>query len=173
MQSSAGKVLRAFLLLACMIAIPLAALWGSSLPTIVSSLLEGRWPQTVASNRQSRLPIEVAQFEPMAPAATAVKFQSPAEPALLRNDPSQAVTASDRFAQIQGRLRQLGATYCLLESWGNQPDYYRFFCKMAVAGNPNFVRPFQATHSDPLQAMADVVQQVEAWRASRSFLLHE
>ena len=65
------------------------------------------------------------------------------------------------------RLRQLGATHCLLESWGDRKQLYRFCCKMAVQGSPNFIRYFEATDSDPVRTMAQVLQQVEAWRAGR------
>jgi hypothetical protein len=201
MQSSAGMVFRALLLLACLIAIPGAALWGSSLPTMLSSVLAGRWPTGIGSERESKPPAEVVQFERAYPTVSGslagvaepavpnrladpprdgpkwpagalgaspspvipVVYQEPAEEALLCAD---SVAGNDRFIHIQSRLRQLGATYCLLESWGNQPDYYRFYCTMAVGGNPHFACPFQATHSDPLEAMAEVLQQVEAWRAN-------
>ena len=59
----------------------------------------------------------------------------------------------------------MGATYYLLESWGNQRQFYRFYCKMAVGGNPNYTRYFEATQGNALQAMAQVLQQVESWRA--------
>ena len=67
---------------------------------------------------------------------------------------------------IQHRLRQLGATYYLLELWGSEGQY-RFYCKMALGGNPDFSRYFEATDSDPLRAMAKVLAQVESWRAGR------
>jgi hypothetical protein len=35
---------------------------------------------------------------------------------------------------------------------------------MAVAGNADYVHCFEATHSDPLRAMQQVLQQVETWR---------
>jgi len=71
---------------------------------------------------------------------------------------------ADQFHAIQERLRQLGATYYLLESWGNQQQMYRFYCKMAVGGSAQYTRCFEATHAEPLQAMVQVLQQVEAWR---------
>ena len=42
------------------------------------------------------------------------------------------------FTTIQNRLRQLGATYYLLGVLGGQQQRYRFYCKMAVGGNPNY-----------------------------------
>jgi hypothetical protein len=70
---------------------------------------------------------------------------------------------SDAFHTIQDRLRELGATYYLLESWGNQQQMYRFYCRMAIGGNPNYTHYFEAMESDPLQAMHQVLRQVESW----------
>jgi hypothetical protein len=82
----------------------------------------------------------------------------------------QASAGSDCTAQFRGmekRLRELGATYYLLETWGSSGDRYRFFCKMSLAGNADYNRNriFQATAADPLRAMQDVLAQVEQWRA--------
>jgi hypothetical protein len=73
----------------------------------------------------------------------------------------------DRFAGVQHRLRQLGATYSLLESWGAQSELYRFHCRVAVGGSTNFTRSFEASAADPVEAMAKVAQQIEQWQSSR------
>lgn len=72
-----------------------------------------------------------------------------------------------QFRRMEQRLRELGATYYLLETWGSSGDRYRFFCKMAIAGNADYNRNriFQATAADPLRAMQDVLAQVEQWRS--------
>jgi hypothetical protein len=74
-----------------------------------------------------------------------------------------------QFRRMEQRLRELGATYYLLETWGSSGDRYRFFCKMALAGNAgnNRNRIFQATAADPLRAMRDVLDQVEQWHSGR------
>ena len=74
-----------------------------------------------------------------------------------------------QFRRMERRLRELGATYYLLETWGSSGDRYRFFCKMAIAGTADYNRNriFQATAGDPLHAMQDVLEQVEQWRAGR------
>jgi len=82
MQSSAGMVFRALLLLAGLIAVPLAALWGSSLPTILAAGLEGRWPTRIGSERESKPPVEVTQFERTSPTVGG-NSASVAEPAVL------------------------------------------------------------------------------------------
>jgi hypothetical protein len=96
------------------------------------------------------LPTQPATASAVVPAA----YQSPSEP-------------SDQFISVEHRLRKLGATYYLLETWGNQQQMYRFYCKMAIGGSTEFTRYFEATHGEPLQAMLDVLRQVEAWKSGK------
>ena len=90
-------------------------------------------------------------------------YQSPVDSRLNR-----ASTAGqgdgNLFIAVQDRLRQLGATYYLLETWGNQRQFYRFYCQMAVGGNASYTRYFEAINANPMEAMADVLRQVEEWR---------
>ena len=79
----------------------------------------------------------------------------------------QPLEAPDRFTAMERRLREYGATYYLLETWGKDGELYRFHCKMAVGNNPNYTRHFEATDSDALKAMGQVLERVEAWRAGR------
>jgi hypothetical protein len=230
--SSAVAFFRAVIMLACLVTIPLAALFGTSLPDIFNAIKDGRWsvisaaiashiPQTTQTNQHTGEP---PRFEPPAsatptPSATRSDFAAnqssvvsptgassvstatvvPAnyvtsEPATSRERsasplsvlpptavagaPADAVggpvslqspapQARDPFSQVQQQLRQWGATYYLLESWGGSQQLYRFYCKMAVGGNPNFTRYFEAIDSDPLHAMRQVLQQVESWRAGQ------
>ena len=240
-QSSVVVMLRALVMMACLIAIPLVALFGTSLPDVVKAVKEGRWP-TLTSAVHALLPThnqnpnqdqslnqtaldEPAKFEPAGeplPTGTAAMLAGPAnvnagapQPALppvaaagatdpppmaprwtAESTPRQASAvvpagyeaaadapahaapvsppaattpkpAADPFLHTQQRLQQLGATYYLLESWGGQQQLYRFYCKMAVGGNPNYTRYFEAIESDPLRAMSQVLGQVESWRAGK------
>jgi hypothetical protein len=156
-------------MLACSVAIPVLAIWGASwtdiakkfqnihCPTILN--LASAAPATAASaseappftpgnlSAQSRPTPVVAPPLPLAPAATA-----------------KAAVAPTNCREIQDRLERLGATHYVLESWGNDQQLYRFCCTMAVAGNADYVHCFEATHSDPLRAMQQVLQQIETWR---------
>jgi hypothetical protein len=78
-------------------------------------------------------------------------------------------SSSVQFRHVEQRLRELGATYYLLESWGSSGDRYRFYCEVALAGNTDsgHNRVFQAMDPDPLRAMKSVLDQVELWRAGR------
>jgi len=82
-----------------------------------------------------------------------------------------------RFEQIQRRLLGLGATYFRLESFGTSSQFYRFQCEMplggpsAVAGGPaavqHAVRHFESTSENSLQAMENVLAEIEAWLRPR------
>lgn len=71
----------------------------------------------------------------------------------------------ERFGDLERRLRELGASYYRLESWGAAGEMYRFQCWMSLQGDPGANRYFEAKNTDPLQSMSEVLQQVEAWRA--------
>jgi hypothetical protein len=260
-QSSTVTVFRAFVMLVCLIAIPLAALFGSSLPGMVKALQEGRWPLVKVSvpprpleeappfvrngtpaqglalgnppaSRDARdlrvasdtllapaclpgvnpdergnsgvvparydisiPPVTVTMLDTLlaatssglseTPADTANKLtpvtsamaslvpvqrdadDRPGEPPTKPPATERGSTNGEAFNVVHDRLRQLGATYYLLESWGGQQQLYRFYCKMAVGGNSNYTRYFEAIDSDPLRAMSQVLQQVESWRSGR------
>jgi len=89
---------------------------------------------------------------------------APALTNMVGNTAENPASSGDPYQMIQDRLRELGATYYLLESWGTGQQMYRFYCKMAVGGNADYTRYFEASHADPLQAMHDVLAQVELWR---------
>jgi hypothetical protein len=261
-QSSIVVMFRALVMLVCLIAIPLAALFGSSLPEAIHALREGRWPVlsiTVPSQPPSTekktsepngfqpsppvvpmpSPVAVAaepqkpgadvlavapanpfassqavlgpagempssavvpaKYEALASAVTPAMPASPPaatadprkedasrpvassglqegpavakkggeSPALGGQTPAPSAQRSDSFSYVQDRLRQLGATYFLLETMGGQQQLYRFYCRIAVGGNANYTRYFEATDADPLRAMTQVVEQVESWRSGR------
>ncbi len=85
-----------------------------------------------------------------------------------RNAAENPISSGDPYRMIQDRLRELGATYYLLESWGTGQQMYRFYCKMSVGGSADYTRYFEANHADPLQAMREVLGQVESWRGGKS-----
>jgi len=78
-----------------------------------------------------------------------------------------AATADDRFTTIQQRLRQLGACWYALETWGSEGRFH-FTCRVSVEGNPSLSRLFQSSDAEAIQAMAKVLHDVEAWKAPQS-----
>jgi len=232
-------------MLACLVAIPLAAVFGTSLPDMVTALLNGRWdtlfavdqggmgeapilqpfvpsdgpPHAIAEQMPSLwmptvgppppsdsivpapmphygvvqagydVPMDQASIrladtvDPVSLRADGVgvagvesqAYEFPAITAGERPIPTQVTSGGasvgrasvDQFTYIQERLRELGATRYLLEYWGDQRQLYRFYCRIAIGGNANYTHYFEATDSEPLEAMSRVLRQVEAWRAAR------
>jgi hypothetical protein len=174
-RSSAGMAVRALVMLACVVGIPAAAMSGTSWSQIVKKFQGFRLPAILSSALASTSLVP----DKAVPAVSPVPKRSgahqadpphvPARPSAIPAD--RAATADRQSREIQDRLRHLGATYYVLEvleAWGQQPNVYRFFCKMAVNGNAEFTRCFEATKGDPTQAMADVLQQVEHWRVQQT-----
>ena len=72
---------------------------------------------------------------------------------------------NDQLNYVLGRLRQLGATYFVLEPCGDEKREFRFFCQMSIGGNSRVTRPFWCFDGDPLKAMTRVLKQVEDWQS--------
>lgn len=210
MQSSSVVTFRALVMLSCLVAVPLVAVFGTSLPQFVSAILAGQWPghsdspegaigksprfepvlpgemasmvpprrmPTAAQSNLLPLPPS-SQSSPVAwegfsgpntatPGVVPVGYETPAITPAASNTAVQAPFSAapapaDRFPYIQDRLRQLGATYYLLEMLEGREEQYRFYCCIPVGGNPSYTRKYEALDSSPLRAMARVLQQVEA-----------
>lgn len=81
-------------------------------------------------------------------------------------DPARSpAVQADPFQAMQHRLRELGATYYLLETWGPAGEMYRFHCRMAIDAQGLATRHFEATADDPLVAMGRVLGEIEPWVA--------
>lgn len=78
--------------------------------------------------------------------------------------PPELGQASGQFAEVERQLRELGARYYLLETWGARAQYYRFHARMGMGSESGCIRYFEATDPDPLQAMVRVLDQVRCWR---------
>ncbi len=172
MQSSAMVTLRAFTMLACAVGVPLLAMSGTSWSEIVKKFQDCHLPTIsdfalASSNSPSPPTLSISSHSTNDTPALPVGSNPPTAPSLsvepLADSPETAV-ASTQFRDIQDRLREWGATYYVLESWGNDQPLYRFYCKMAVGKSDDYVHCFEATHADPFQAMLQVLRQVEAWR---------
>lgn len=115
----------------------------------------GPWPVVPAGYTAPVQPMAGAQTPNTLPAVATMGMPAP------------GVSSGDRFTCLKDRLRELGANYYLLETWGSQGQLFRFYCKIAIGGSPNYARYFEATDADPLRAMSAVLEQVEAWRMPR------
>ena len=157
MQSSAGVAVRALVMLACVVAIPALAMSGTSWSEVLKKFQDFRWPAILSPAAASPV---VAQSEaPRSPPASSAV----GPPAAARGtEPPRSLAA--RLQELGTRLQQMGATYYVLETWGSQQQLYRCYCKVAVAGNADYTHCFEAVHGEPLQAMLQVLRQVETWR---------
>jgi hypothetical protein len=236
MQSSTVLAFRIFVMLSCLIIVPMAAIFGSAFPDVVKSVLVDRlveWstgkkpepPAAEAPGGFGALTPAAAHGEaaqpggkgvseaprwnaagdsaswpaaPSGPEVTAVvpagatvadpsagaspaHFVVPAEQlpppaaagemppggAAAGQIPTRAGEPTDPFTSMERKLRSYGATYYLLETWGNEGELYRFHCKMAIGNNPSYTRHFEATDRDALRAMSQVLERVESWRSGR------
>ena len=140
---------------------------GRSAPPCPGSLLKKGATAGLSSSACEKSPENTAG---QASSGTRRRMAGPPETGVRKDaaapdEPAEAASAVPDvpmgFDDIQLRLRELGASYYLLESWGSQRQLYRFSCKMAVGGNADFTRYFEAADADPLQAMLWVLGQVE------------
>jgi len=254
MQSSATVACRAGVMLVCLIAIPLAALFGTKLPDFTKGLLEQGWDLSLLergwdlslfscrdspteappfgpsvstapwSNRpgsgnlggipshwQAAPPAEAGHSQtlravyespiegtspdgPHTPSAEVIstalvtgpgsphlvpvampgvgdgsagragRFSSLAGPQAGPATPESLQTSSE-VVHVQRRLRELGAAYYALETWGAQGRLFRFHARMSVPDGAGGLHHFEAVDADPVRAMADVLDQVETWQA--------
>jgi len=182
MQSSAGIALRALIMLACVIVIPIIAMSGTSWSEILNKFRDFRWPAILnPALASTAAPSAEALGQVAAPSAVRAKADpisvSAADSAGRvsklsyaapiagpgENGPGQDVLDPAALESVQRRLQELGATYYVLESWGNGRPMYRFYCQMAVGGDARLTRHFEHVASKPLDAMRQVLHSVEGW----------
>jgi hypothetical protein len=118
------------------------------------------WPATSVSGAHVDRQTTPAAYT--APQNTSPQNATPTSPAPAAPPVAQA---PDVLGWIQHRLQTLGATYYRLETAGPRGEMFRFQCKMTSPTNPNYVRYFEATASEPQRAMQHVLDQVDAWIA--------
>jgi hypothetical protein len=165
---------RTLLLGACMVVVPLLAMFSHHLPpnfvvtarktvwTPVAEWAGGKPDETGRSSPPAATDAEAGPTSPVAAVATA-------QPATPR--PPAAVTPSPEFGRadtpdrrrLEGRLAQLGAT-----SIGCQPlqggSGMLASCRVAVDPAGELQRVFQAAGDDASAALGRLVAEVEAWK---------
>ncbi len=152
---------------------------GKFEPTPQAAPVPGAAAIAVSSTAGASEPVQLASATcpPPMPAAWPKETSPPLSPAVPASVGGAAQpmvpldahseASADPFIRIQDRLRSLGAEYYCLEAWGGQQQLYRFYCKMAVGGNRDYTRYFEAIESSPLRAMKAVLQRVEAWQGEK------
>ncbi len=93
-------------------------------------------------------------------ARRAEPFPEEEEAPVSGNAPSPALPP-DRFTATDRYLRQLGATYCRLETYGDNGQQYRFQCRMPPSRGSTSPRDFDAVDAVAGRAMEKVLTQVK------------
>lgn len=131
-------------------------------PPITGVRARENWPVVQASGQS-----EPSTFQSRNGRVLQASAPASAMPAAVSSLAAPPAASTDWFRWTQQRLRELGATYYLLETIGPKGDQYRFHCTMAIGGDPQYTRTFEATDTDPTAAMRAVLDKVEAWRAGQ------
>lgn len=82
--------------------------------------------------------------------------------------PVEPVVKDSALADSERRLRELGATYYRLETWGDEGRFYRCSCSVPVSPRGRAMRHFEAIEAAPSQAIDEVIKQVETWRSRQA-----
>jgi len=79
-------------------------------------------------------------------------------------------TANPQILAIRENLVRRGAQYMRLDEVAGEPVAYHFYCLMPVSDRAVYSRRFATIDSDPIRAMARVLDEVECWQNKRSSL---
>jgi len=170
--------LRAAVLLASLIVVPIIAIIGTDPIIEAWYKLRGKpanpaaqVPVTTAQpsknqnveatspdNRALALNVSAANAEPfpVKPTTAVVALPDAAFKPIANNPPP----ARERFSAYEQKLRQLGASSYKLEAFDDRGTQYRFECQFRGANSQQPVL-FEALDADPVQAVQNVVAQVE------------
>jgi len=122
-----------------------------------TSFTQNRGPATASNRGLSPVPPGAGNLLPLDSSTASLHFDD-------RGSSAASTEANDQFKQVLDRLKQLGATYFVLEPCGDQEGEYRFYCRMSIGGNRRVTKPFCCFDCDPLKAMAHVLKDVEVWQ---------
>ena len=192
MQSSTTVMIRAMVMLGCLVAIPLVAIFGKSLPRILGEFSGSQAAPAPAPTHQMFARSPAANQPPPALQPEAVSGQSapgpvahpapvvretgpsptkmasanpPIQPASFEAvSPAAPVQHARSTADfVESRLQQIPNVQYRIEYRGGQQPFYRFVCGVPLADGPDLLQYFQANDVDRDRAMVDVLRQVEAW----------
>jgi len=110
------------------------------------------------------LDAQAAVAPPLAP-PPAFQPLAPPPPLAATAEPVIAEATIARLQQIRQRLEELGAEYLVVDALENGSGY-RCHCRMLVDPRSRFTRPFEASGADPLLVSEQVLRDVETWRTA-------
>jgi hypothetical protein len=181
--------LRSALLIACLIVVPLLAMFSHKVPTATRSAIRARlWdpmirplasalglsapPPTSPPPRQATAsPPTADPNQPLQPSqalgrrepdfAFAGKAQPPA--ILLGSEDSLPIGGATGLESLEARLRALGATRIDWTPGQGGDGLHRCSCRIPAEPSGQLHRIFQAAATDPVAALDNLVGQVTAW----------
>lgn len=187
MQFSSLIAGRTIVLLACLILLPLAAVLGPALPKSLRSTLKsafgtstGDAPGTQQDKRVAAKPQNAGPAGDNNPkhvvrqevaADDRVSLANQTEAAAGTGD-SALATGGDSLQELFGELKGLDVSEFRLEPWGKSAELYRFQCQASIDGSERHSRHFEATASDPIRAVREVVERVGTWRTAQGTSRH-
>jgi hypothetical protein len=135
-------------------------------PRYVPASFESPLTPNAARSAAPEQPAGLVQPLPSGPERMVPVPRATPEPLPERETPAtRGAPPTDRFTFLEQRLRALGATHYLLETWGQEGQLYRFQCQMAIGRTVGMTKYFEATDTSPFVAMERVLREVETWRA--------
>ncbi len=181
--------LRSALLIACLIVVPLLAMFSHKVPTttraairerlwnpmirpLASALGLGATPPTSPPPRQATAspppadplqPLQPAQAPGLREPDATIAGNSPPPAILLGSDDSLPIGGATGLESLEARLRALGATRIDWTPGQGGDGLHRCSCRIPAEPTGQLHRIFQAAATDPVAALDNLVGQVTAW----------
>ena len=168
---------RAFIMLAVLVAAPAAWIYYGPLPAEAQEALatlaaEGK--RMIGWDVQGEAAVATSwRPAPQSHASAASRADVPQAAAQLGSAPTVDVSEqrppmADQVEPLLAELRHRGVSEYALEHWGSSGEHFRFYCLMPLAGNRNQTRQFEAIANDPQAAIREVLAEASAWQLARS-----
>ncbi len=160
--------LRVFVVVTCLVAMPMVALLGVDrgleMFSSVRDKVSGRDDTQVLASTEPHLWRKKREVDPLPKVSQSVQKPPTVSPSGVTVQQNRHIgSEGTHFREIQARLQQLGAAYYRLETLplvDSTEPVYVFYCSMT---DPRLPR-YQATANDPIEAMQQVLLEVEAGR---------
>jgi hypothetical protein len=162
--------IRSFLLFACMIVVPMLAMFSHQIPPEVRLAARRHlWEpaQRALSGSKPAPEPEVVAAMPTAAIDAAdpitKPFPDPVSPPLPAPEP-RAALPSGTVREIEGRLAALGGFAFECVPVTADDSLHRCACRVAADPSGQLQRVFQASGPEPVAAMQQLLEQVQAWK---------
>lgn len=163
---------RSFLLVACMVVVPLIAMFSHRIPSGARAAVVA-FLRDLAGPRPPAVPVAPI-MNPVPAAPPAVAPAAPATPPVNRAAAAEQAGAAPRVVPVAaavpeveacGRLRDLGAVAIDCRPLAGH-DGHVASCRVPVDGSGQLERVFQASGADAATAAEALLREVSAWKAA-------